>query len=162
MGSEGPGYPMYCVSWYDGLRFCCRLSKRIGLKLSLPTEAQWEYACRAGSTTPFVFGCEFNAYKASCGGPYWMGPSAVAKHCAPNAWGLYDMLGNVQEWCQDRYGDYPSGEVTDPTGPAEGASRVLRGGRWDHEIKDCRSASRHACYAGFRLRYIGFRVVADE
>ena len=162
MGSEGPGYPMYCVNWYDGLRFCCRLSKQIGLKLSLPTEAQWEYACRAGSTTPFVFGREFNSCRASCMITYEWGPRTVVKHCAPNAWGLYDMLGNVQEWCRDWYGDYPSGEVTDPTGPAEGTSRVLRGGRWDHEIKDCRAASRHACYAGFRLRYIGFRVVVDE
>ena len=165
---EGDDLPVETVSWRDATKFCAELTKRLpkGVKASLPTEAQWEYACRAGTTTPFSFGSVLNGDNANCNGNYPCGTSIKGKYVKkttpvksydPNPWGLYDMSGNVHEWCFDYQGDYPMGSVTDPTGPNHGPRRVIRGGSWESRGKDCRSAKRaslSSCSAGDTL---GFR-----
>jgi formylglycine-generating enzyme required for sulfatase activity len=131
-------------------------------KYRLPTEAEWEYACRAGSETAYHFGDNEDVL-----GDYaWYldnslsnaHPVGQKKH---NAWGLYDMHGNVAEWCQDWYGDYPGGHVTDPKGPSTGKYRLFRGGSWDDIARVLRSAFRGRYTTGARLNVIGFRVARD-
>ena len=163
-------------SWEEAIEFCKRLSempeeKKAGHKYRLPTESEWEYACRAGTTTPFHFGSELNGRQANCYGtaPYGTntkGPnlkktSPVGTYPA-NACGLYDMHGNVYEWCSDWYGEYPSGSVTDPSGPATGSIRVYRGGSWRYDAVRCRSANRNWLDPSFRCRYLGFRVALSS
>ena len=125
----------------------------------LPTEAEWEFACRAGAQTAYFFGQESNRL-----GDYaWFKDNAsrstqpVASK-KPNAWGLYDMHGNVWEWCTDWYGEYPSGTVTDPRGPARGSSRVLRGGCGGSFSQYCRAADRGGNDPDNPLHHLGFRV----
>ncbi|MFM7929249.1 MAG: formylglycine-generating enzyme family protein, partial [Pirellula sp.] len=141
-------HPVEQVSWEDAVEFCKKLSdlheeKAAGRVYRLPTEAEWEYACRAGSKTAYSFG----ESPKSLGDYAWFGSNSnnqthpVGEKKA-NAWGLYDMHGNVWEWCRDRYGDYPKGAVSDPTGPKKGSSRVSRGGSWYYEAAGCRSAYR--------------------
>jgi len=134
---------------------------------ALPTEAQWEYACRAGTTTPFNFGSTLKGDKANCDGNHPYGTSTKGKDLEKtsdvgsypaNAWGLYDMHGNVLEWCLDWYGDYPSGAVTDPTGAPHGSYRVIRGGGWTDNAKGCRSAHRDYDAPSFRGNFIGIRL----
>jgi len=137
----------------------------------LPTEAEWEYACRAGTTTPFHFGSQLNGRQANCNGtvPYGTdteGPNLekttpVGNYPA-NAWGLYDMHGNVWEWCSDWYGEYPAGSVTDPSGPAAGSYRVFRGGSWGNDAVCCRSAYRDWHDPSIRLFILGFRVALSS
>ena len=167
---KGSNYPMYFVSWGDCQEFCQKLSSKIGMKISLPTEAQWEYACRAGTTTPFSFGSTLNGDKANCDGNYPYGTETKGKYLKktvpvksyiPNAWGLYDMHGNVWEWCQDWYDEYPSGAVTDPTGPNGGSNRVIRGGGWNSLARLCRSAYRNWSSADNWFNHRGFRVVGS-
>ena len=167
LGGEGSNYPMYYVSWNDCQEFCKKLSEKIGMIITLPTEAQREYACRAGTTTPFFWGSTLNGDKANCNGNFPCGTetkgtylerTAPVKSYAPNAWGVYDMHGNVCEWCMDWYGDYPNGAVTDPTGP-ESADRVCRGGDWDRVALGCRSACRYGYMPVYRDSFIGIRVV---
>jgi formylglycine-generating enzyme required for sulfatase activity len=153
---KGDELPVENVNWEETIEFCKLLSempeeKKAGRKYRLPTEAEWEYACRAGTTTPFHFGSQLNGMQANCDGtkPYGTeaeGPhlektTAVGKYPA-NAWGLYDMHGNVGEWCSDWYGRYPAGSVTDPIGPASGKFRVYRGGGFNGYLGYCRSAYR--------------------
>jgi formylglycine-generating enzyme required for sulfatase activity len=157
-------YPVEEVSWEDAVEFCRKLSqlpeeKKAGRVYRLPTEAEWEYACRAGSKTAYSFG----ASSQSLGDYAWFdGNSGSQTHPVgekkPNAWGLYDMHGNVWEWCSDWYGDYPKGAVSDPTGPREGSARVFRGGGWDFEAALCRSAFRSGFSPSDRFSYYGFRV----
>lgn len=138
---KGQDLPVEQVSWEDCQRFINKLNQSgEGSKYRLPTEAEWEYACRAGSTTDYCFG-------------------DVGKK-KPNAWGLYDMHVNVWEWCQDWYGDYPNGPVTDPTGPNNGSDRVVRGGGWCGVAGRGRSADRHSLSPGARYRIpsVGFRL----
>ena len=144
---KGSDHPVEEVSWDDAVEFCRRLSalpaeKSAGNVYRLPTEAEWEYACRAGTTTKYSFGDD----ESELGDYAWYGVNSDNTHPVggklPNAWGLYDMHGNVWEWCQDWYDDYPSGAVTDPTGPASGSSRVYRGGGWESTAADCRSGVR--------------------
>jgi len=160
---KGANNPVENVSWDDAVVFCRRLSelpaeKAAGNVFRLPTEAEWEYACRAGTTTKYSFGDDESDF-----GEYaWYGDKYGDKHYPvgskqPNAWGLYDMHGNVWEWCQDLYGDYPSGTVTDPTGAASGSYRVNRGGSW-FNAEGCRSAYRGRDPPYFRFCRIGFRV----
>ena len=178
---NGDRYPVEQVSWNDAMEFCRKVTERertsgrlpAKYEYTLPTEAQWEYACRAGTTTPFSFGSALNGDKANCDGncPYGTGKGKYLKCTtpvgiyAPNAWGLYDMHGNVSEWCRDRYYEkYPSGDVSDPVGPwfVFGSTRVLRGGSWDDYAECCRSASRNNCSPAHRgavnlmFRSIGF------
>ena len=171
----GKDAPVEKVSWEDAMAFCGKLNEREGqagrlpegYKYSLPTEAQWEYACRAGTTTVFVFGDTLSSHQANFNGgkpygdaeigPYLDTTSAVGNY-PPNTWGLYDMHGNVWEWCYDWCGKYGTGVVTDPIGPSSGSSRVLRGGSWHSLGKYCRSAYRLRGDPGFRSSILGFRL----
>jgi formylglycine-generating enzyme required for sulfatase activity len=151
--------PVEQVTWNDATEFCNRLTQRAGKQVRLPTEAEWEYACRAGSTTRFCFGDS----DGGLGEYAWFdGNSGNQTHAVgamkPNAWGLYDMHGNVWEWCEDWYGSYPSGTVNDPTGRGSGRSRVMRGGSWDSDADYCSSASRNGIDPSLRDLDIGIRV----
>ena len=163
---KGASNPVEEVNWDDAVEFCRRLSelpaeKAAGRVYRLPTEAQWEYACRAGTTTEYSFGDD----DSGLGDYAWHRENSdKTTHPVgsklPNAWGLYDMHGNVWEWCLDWYGDYPSGPVTDPMGAAPGSYsyRVLRGGCWSFTAVNCRSASRRGREPSYRYHYGGFRV----
>ncbi|MDR1267926.1 MAG: SUMF1/EgtB/PvdO family nonheme iron enzyme [Planctomycetaceae bacterium] len=165
---KGSHLPVENVSWNDCQNYMRKLNALIssGYKFSLPTEAQWEYACRAGSTTVFSFGDTLNGYKANCNGNYPYGMStkgtylektvSVGSYYA-NDWGLYDMHGNIWEWCNDWYGDYLAGSVTDPTGANNGSFRVVRGGCWFISAKSCRSAFRGFGGPSGRLIGLGLR-----
>ena len=170
---RNPGYsldnnhPVTNVSWNDAVEFCKWLSRKTGQNITLPTEAQWEYACRADSTTAYFWGNALNGDKANCNGNYPYGTTTKDRHIkktmpvgsyASNNWGLYDMHGNVVEWCQDWKADYPSGNVIDPTGPSSGSNRVLRGGGWDDRAQYCRSANRSDNAPDYRCSDLGFRV----
>jgi formylglycine-generating enzyme required for sulfatase activity len=144
-------HPVIHVSWNDAKSFCDWLSTKTGKKYGLPTEAQWEYAARAGNQTPFHTGDSLTTLQANYAGNYpyngnaggtYRGKTTPVKTFQPNAWGLYDMHGNVWEWCADWYGDYPTTAQTNPTGAATGSYRVLRGGSWFNIAQYCRSASR--------------------
>ncbi|MEO0444949.1 MAG: formylglycine-generating enzyme family protein [Verrucomicrobiota bacterium] len=150
------------VSWDDAVAFCESVGERVpGLSFSLPTEAQWEYACRAGTTGDFNVDGVDPEVLAWSDGAYPGEPNPVRQKQS-NAWGLYDMHGNVWEWCLDPQRDY-SGAVADPVGSLQnGADRVLRGGSWDSSAQDCRSAQRNAYDPGDRLDLIGFRLLAGQ
>ncbi|MCY2940015.1 MAG: formylglycine-generating enzyme family protein [Planctomycetota bacterium] len=173
---KGATLPVETVSYDEALAFCKKLSdlpaeKAAGRKYRLPTEAEWEYACRAGTSTPFHFGNELNGTQANCDGnnPYGTtkkGPclektSPVGSYPA-NAWGLYDMHGNVWEWCADRYGNYPEGPVTDPSGSKGGSNCVLRGGCWNRGAANCRSARRYWSDPSDRDFGYGFRLALSS
>jgi len=166
----GDDCPVEQVSWNDCQEFIRKLNGMVsGGNFRLPTEAEWEYGCRAGTTTPFHTGRCLNADQANYDGNYpysgcskgqYRKRTVKAGSFGPNAWGLYDMHGNVWEWCQDWKGDYPSGSVTDPTGPSSGSYRVLRGGSWNYYARYCRSAGRYWDAPGIRDIYDGFRLAA--
>jgi formylglycine-generating enzyme required for sulfatase activity len=131
VGNENADLPVENVSWHDAVEFCKKLSdlpeeKKAGRLYRLPTEAEWEYACRAGSKTAYAFDDEEGLLPEY---GWFSRNSSRRTHTVgllePNAWGLYDMHGNVWEWCSDRYGDYPKGAVSDPSGPKEGSYRVF-------------------------------------
>ena len=151
----GSNCPVEKVSWEDCQQFILKLNGMEGTrKYRLPTEAEWEYGARAGTT---------GAYAGDLDGMGWYDKNSGNKTHgvggkAPNAWGLYDMHGNVYEWCQDWYGDYPSGSVTDPTGPSTGSYRVIRGGCWLDLAGCCRSAIRYRLEPGDRNGGLGFRL----
>jgi formylglycine-generating enzyme required for sulfatase activity len=164
VGGENAGLPVENVSWDDAVEFCKKLSdlpeeKKAGREYRLPTEAEWEYACRAGSKTAYSFDDEEGLLPEYC---WFKRNSSRRTHTVgllePNAWGLYDMHGNVWEWCSDWYGDYPKGAVSDPTGPKEGSRRVRRGGCWGYEAAGCRSAFRSRFHPSFRSSSLGFRL----
>jgi formylglycine-generating enzyme required for sulfatase activity len=158
---SGANRPVEDVSWDDAQAFIAELNTLTGLTFRLPTEAEWEYACRAGTTTRFYWGDDpsYNEIDDYA----WYRDNTDATHDVglklPNAWGLYDMSGNVWEWCADWKGFYPSGSVTDPTGPSSGSERVYRGGSWDYDPQYCRSASRLNDPPDFSINALGFRVV---
>lgn len=181
----GDVLPVEQVSWEDALEFCRRLSDREGRLYRLPTEAEWEYACRAGTTTPFSFGDAITTDQANFDGEIANGDkrdngntgdggvddtsTGVFRNLTvpvagfpPNAWGLYDMHGNVWEWCPDGYEDYPKSPVirTAEKAPIEG--RVLRGGSWRSRSRYLRCANRVRDLDGSRLNNIGLRVVAES
>ncbi|MCU7905981.1 MAG: formylglycine-generating enzyme family protein [Candidatus Thiodiazotropha sp. (ex Epidulcina cf. delphinae)] len=151
---EGDDLPVEQVSWNDCRSFIAKLGKQLpGLNLVLPTEAQWEYACRAGSKTAYWWGDEMDDDYANMGRR-----TEIEARYPANDFGLRSMSGNVLEWCADRFGDYPSEPVTDPIGPAEGHERVLRGGGWFNYGRFLRSACRSADtpdYRSFGLRPAG-------
>ena len=161
---KGGGYPVENVSWNDCQEFLKTLNARpdvkaAGLRFALPTEAQWEYACRAGTTGAYAGTGRLDDmgwYSSNSGDTTH--PVGQKK---PNAWGLHDMLGNVYEWCADWYGAYPSGAATDQTGAASGDYRVLRGGSVWNSPRYCRSASRSWFIPDYRLRHFGFRLAAS-
>ena len=152
---RGDDRPVEVVSWNDVQEFLAALNQRVpGLEASLPTEAQWEYACRAG-TIEATYG---NLGAVAWWGGNSKGETHPVKSKQPNAWGPYDMLGNVWEWCQDRLGPYGSEHVIDPVGPDMGSLRVLRGGSWSDYACDVRAATRFAYGPSFRSDYVGFRL----
>jgi len=172
------GRPVEQVSWLDAMEFCHRLSKRTGRTYTLPSEAQWEYACRAGTTTPFHLGDTISPELANYGGNYAYadGPKgACREQTTPvgifpaNAWGLHDMHGNVWEWCLDEWNESYEGASTDgrawldaPEGEKSIESvktKLLRGGSWFDFPWDCRSAYRNHLQPGHAINVVGFRVV---
>ena len=193
---KGANLPVEKVTWYDAAEFCNRLSEREGLEqvyaitnitrygheilyetvtadwtkngYRLPTEAEWEYACRAGTTTPFNTGNNITTDQANYDGehPYNNGPkgecgktTVPADSFAPNVWGLYDMHGNVYEWCWDWYGKYYAQAQTNPKGLDDGNDRVYRGGAYNSSGQRLRSAYRGRFVPYYRSSVIGFRVV---
>jgi formylglycine-generating enzyme required for sulfatase activity len=153
-------YPVVCVSWNDALAFCEWLSQKEGRTYELPLEAEWEYACRAGTRTRYFFGDDAGKLREYA----WYGENANEKAHEvgtkkPNDWGLYDMHGNVNQWCIDGKRKYDKEYIKDPKGPLDGARHVLRGGDWDDYRRYCRAACSYDTGAGYRSHVIGFRVV---
>lgn len=154
----GDGCPVERVSWKDCQEFALRLNGKEGTtRYRLPTEAEWEYACRSGTTGPYYDELDRSGWhEGNSGG----GTKPVALK-APSAWGLYDMHGNVWEWCLDWYGNYPAGSVTDPEGPSTGSSHVCRGSSWSDRPRFCRSANRGRNGPSHRGDGLGFRLAAS-
>ena len=170
---KGTDRPVENVTLEDCVEFCKLLTQKEraqgklpeGAEYRLPTEAEWEYACRAGAKTKYSFGDsetdlgEYAWYNENSGRTHPVGTKKA------NAWGLFDMHGNVWEWCSDWYGGYSAGETEDPTGAPAGASyhkRVFRGGSWGSDAAYCRSAARNGCQDNpqyYRLSGLGFRLV---
>jgi formylglycine-generating enzyme required for sulfatase activity len=159
---KGATNPVEMVCWDDATEFCKELSETTRQAVRLPTEAEWEYACRAGTTTRFSFGDDISVlgdyawHRANGGTPHPVGQKK------PNPWGLFDMHGNVWEWCADWFVEYTKEEATDPQGPVSGEYRVLRGGDWFTLSEYCRSASRiNVPPDDSRRNLYGFRVVVS-
>jgi formylglycine-generating enzyme required for sulfatase activity len=175
--------PVENVSWFDAVEFCNKLSEKEnrtpcygygpdntagffgGNGYRLPTEAEWEYACRAGSSTLYPFGDDASAL----GGFAWYESNSESKTHAvgqkkPNAWGLHAMLGNVWEWCADGYGKnyYASSPPADPPGAAGVSNRVIRGGSWFNGPRYCRSACQYGRTPGYRINSLGFRLALGQ
>jgi sulfatase modifying factor 1 len=174
--------PVEQVSWNDASNYCARLTQQeqsaghifAAWVYRLPTEAEWEYACRAGTTTPFYYGNDLRSGMANFDANYeYVGgfgttndPSGVfldrttsVGSYQPNAWGLYDMAGNTWEWCQDWYAVYPTNSATNPQGPATGSQKIFRGGALNSFGKECRSAMRDSYNPALGFNTVGFRVV---
>lgn len=156
--------PVDWVSWNDVQYFIRKLNRKEGTdKYRLPTEAEWEYAARSGSRSAYSFGDNERQLSAYA---WFSGNSDEKPHAVgqkkPNAWGLYDMHGNLQEWCQDWYGDYPSGFLLNPRGPSSGSYRVLRGGSWLSRPRDVRCADRSRNRPGGRFYSVGFRLLRTD
>ena len=162
----GGNCPVEQVSWDDVQAFVRKLNaSEGGRRYRLPTEAEWEYGARAGSTTKYSWGDEIGHNRANCDGcgSQWDDEkTAPVGSFSPNAWGLYDMHGNVWEWVGDWYGAYPGGAVTDPVGPGSGSDRVDRGGSWLNSARLCRSANRGGGSPGYRALNLGFRLLRTE
>ena len=157
---KGTDLPVTSVSWQQAREFCVELSRREGATYRLPTEAEWEYACRAGAAEP-------PGGRAALETLAWYADnSEEATHPAgskkANAWGLHDVLGNVAEWTLDAYGPYPRvEEETNPTGPAGGSTRVVRGGSWRSFPPALRCAARTGTPESYQLPHVGLRVVQE-
>ena len=163
---KGQNRPVEQVSYDDCQAFIRKINIGRCEMFSLPTEAQWEYACRAGTTTPFNFGSILNGDRANCDGTEPYGTTSEGRFrietspvgsYSPNAWGFYDMHGNVGEWCQDWYGD-DMGDVINPIGPASGSYRIIRGGGYCDDARNCRSAFRDMQVPGFCDDSVGLRL----
>jgi formylglycine-generating enzyme required for sulfatase activity len=177
--------PVEQVSWNDATNYCAKLTAReaaagrmaAGWVYRLPTEAEWEYACRAGTSTPFHYGNDLRSGMANFDGRLeYVGGSGTVTNLSgtylarttrvgsyqPNAFGLHDMHGNVDEWCQDWEADYPAGSVTDPQGPPSGFRRMTRGGAWYYPAAYCRAAQRDPADPTYRSHEVGFRVVLAQ
>jgi len=170
---KGDDLPVDDVSWEDAQEFCARLSRRTGRTYRLPSEAEWEYACRAGTTTPFHFGLTITPEIVNYDGnkPYGKGPKGpyrkqtvpVGNYDVANAFGLYDMHGNVGEWTQDAWHESYAGAPANGSAWEQGgdaAYRVIRGGSWFNNGDECRSASRFSSIKENTVTRVGFRVAA--
>lgn len=169
---KGDDFPVESVSWDDCQQFIQRINQSGDGIYRLPTEAEWEYACRAGTGTSFGIhnGHDLDSSQANFDGNYpygeskkslYRGHTTPVKSFAPNACGLYDMHGNVYEWVQDWYGAYPSETVSDPQESDSGKCRVMRGGSWYSDARRCRSAYRHYGSPEDGHLHIGFRLVKE-
>jgi formylglycine-generating enzyme required for sulfatase activity len=167
----GSNLPVEKVRHIDAVAYCAALTERerqagrlpATFVYRLPTEAEWEYACRAGSTNLFSFG----DMETEAGLYAWTAENSEGRtHPVglkrPNAWGLYDMHGNVWEWCLDWFGNYPAINVTDPKGPPQGKGKVFKGGGWNHEAPFARSGSRFVMAPSSGIHFVGFRVALSE
>jgi formylglycine-generating enzyme required for sulfatase activity len=176
MGGNPSGFtgdlslPVETVSWSDAVDFCSALTERehaaarirVNCVYRLPTEAEWEYACRAWTSTRFSYGddpvyaglTDYAWYEDNSGGE-----THPVGQKLPNPWGLYDMHGNVWEWCQDWFDNYSGGILLDPQGPASGSTRVARGGDWGVSARSCRLANIFSPDPNDRQNYLGFRIV---
>jgi len=163
--------PVTCVSWNDVQVFVKWLNRKEGKIYRLPTEAEWEYACRAGTKSRFSWGNNTDCSKANYGNGFFDCADCKGQNSdhtmkvgsfSPNPWGLYDMHGNVQEWCHDWYGKYSPGSIIDPTGPSSGSHRVIRGGNWFSCARNCRSAQRRPVAPDSGWANGGFRLVMDS
>jgi len=184
---QGANHPVVQISWNDADAFCKWVAKKTGQTVALPTEAEWEYACRAGADTPFWFGstaedgkgklnwCDKSAnnwirekynlvWKEAVDHDDGYGTTAPVGRFDANGWGLYDMSGNVWEWCQDWYDKdyYKNSPADDPHGPRTGEYRVLRGGSWNGNPEYCRSALRNRYNPSNRFSNYGCRVVSRD
>jgi formylglycine-generating enzyme required for sulfatase activity len=184
--SQQDNQPVVLVSWYDAVNYCNWRSQQESLTAAytvsgtnvtwnrsangyrLPTEAEWEYACRAGTTTPFSTGSNITTNQANYDGNYPYNGNAKGTYrekttavgsFAANPWGLFDMHGNVYEWCWDWFGDYGSGSQTDPMGASSGTTRVERGGSWNNHGQNLRSALRSYDTPSISLYILGFRLL---
>ena len=171
---KGGNRPVEKVSWEEAMEFCERLSRATGRRYRLPTEAEWEYACRSGTNTPFNLGESLKpdwanyhgkqTYGSSPRGPNRQQTLPVGSLGVANAFGLYDMHGNVWEWCLDTWHDsYADGPDDGRSWESNGILylKILRGGSWDSSAAECRSSSRYKMTSSMHLNYVGFRVVAD-
>jgi formylglycine-generating enzyme required for sulfatase activity len=183
---QGDNLPVEQVSWYEAVEYCNKRSQREGLTPAytihgenvrwnrnangyrLPTEAEWEYACRAGTIGPFNTGNNISTSQANYDGNYPYNNNAKGANrrktvevgsFAANAWGLYDMHGNVYELCWDWYGNYSSGTQTNPAGASTGSYRVIRGGSWYNSARVVRASSRDNGTSSYRDNHLGFRLV---
>jgi formylglycine-generating enzyme required for sulfatase activity len=175
-------HPVEQVAWDDATNYCALRTQQeragglipANYVYRLPTESEWEYACRAGTTTAFYLGSSLHSGQANFDGLYeydavlgtshnpsgiYLGMTTPVGSYAANGWGLYDMIGNVWEWCQDWYGAYPSGTAVDPQGAVSGSDRVIRSGHWGSNAGHCRSAGRSFSYPDAGIILIGFRAV---
>jgi hypothetical protein len=167
---QGNRLPVEFISWEDALSYCSKLQAKLKYKVMLPSEAQWEYACRAGTKTPFHFGSNLNGVSANCDGNFPYGTdikgtykekTAEVGSYPANPWGLYDMHGNVWQWCEDWSSSYAN--ATERSDPIQligqtNSFRILRGGAWNSSAQSCRSAERNWRAPDFRSDFIGFRV----
>jgi formylglycine-generating enzyme required for sulfatase activity len=171
-GFSGAERPVEKVSWNDAVDFCEKLRQKTGREYRLPSEAEWEYACRAGTTTPFHFGETITTDLANYNGNYTYASEPKRKYLQettdvgsfpPNAFGLYDMHGNVWEWCQDDWHDNYSNAPKDGSvwTSQSGITKLLRGGSWTYTPANCRSASRYHSNLGSYNLSFGFRVVCS-
>jgi formylglycine-generating enzyme required for sulfatase activity len=167
---KGANRPVENVSWWEAVEFCDRLSRHTGCTYRLPSEAEWEYACRAGTTTPFHFGetitpdlANYNGkytYSVGLKGTYREETTPVGSFAVANAFGLYDMHGNVWEWCADHWhGNYKGAPTDGSVWLTDNASRLLRGGSWFAYPRSCRSAYRYNQHPSYRFDTLGFRIV---
>ncbi|HNO13117.1 MAG: formylglycine-generating enzyme family protein [Candidatus Accumulibacter phosphatis] len=169
---DHPQNPVENVSWHDAQGFIAELNRRFpGLYARLPSEAEWEYACRATTTTPFSFGNQVTVEQVNFHGHYpciggdkgiYRQRTVPVASLPANPWGLYEMHGNVWEWCADWYGEYPAAPQFDPSGPIIGKMRVLRGGTWSDPARYARSANRSRIEPAYRPRSSGFRVALGQ
>jgi formylglycine-generating enzyme required for sulfatase activity len=159
----GDTNPVEQISWGECQKWLPKVLKKVPtLQLLLPTEAQWEYACRAGSTSAYCFGDDPKELpKYGWFDENAEGKARAVKQLQPNGWGLYDMHGNVDEWCSDWYGDYAASAQSDPTGPTKGSARVIRGGSWYDSARYLRSACRSRIDPGRRFGSLGFRLLSS-
>lgn len=157
---EGDSRPVENVSWNEVRKFIKKLSEKEGVQYRLPTEAEWEYACRAGTKARYYWGDEFNGeyawYIENSGGS----TQSVGQKKS-NAWGLYDMIGNVYEWCADSYGEYSGEHFVDPK-KSDGTRRIGRGGSWKSTAFGCRSSNRGSNHPFRRFDVLGFRLVREQ
>ena len=168
----GANLPVEKVTWHDCQTFCQKVGQATGHQFRLPSEAEWEYACRAGTTTAFWWGDSSSADRMNHDANHPCGPSArkgdYRQKTTPvgsfpaSAWGLFDTHGNVWEWCQDWIGAYPTDEIQDPNNPKGSEARVLRGGSWNDFARSCRAAHRGRRAPSFRVDSVGCRVVLCE